>query len=156
MSAAPVMTAAEAATELLARVLHAEAGCCPVRGIEALAALAMNRARLVLAEPEARARFSDGEAPSSLPRALIAVLRAPFQFPTRHPRHPRHALFAAPPEGDAALAVCRRIAARALSGALPDGSRGALLWHDGLRLPGWAVGRIPCAEVGGLIFYRAP
>lgn len=154
MSAAPALSAAEAAAELLARALYAEAGSCPVRGIEALAGLAMNRARLVLEDAAARTRFANGEAPASLPRALIAVLRAPFQFPTRHPRHKRHALFAAPPEGDAALAVCRRVAGRALAGALPDASRGALLWHEALCLPGWAVGRIPCAELGGLIFCR--
>ncbi|WP_207539126.1 cell wall hydrolase [Sabulicella rubraurantiaca] len=156
MSAAPSLPAAGAAAELLARVLYAEAGSWPVRGIEALAGLAMNRARLVLEDAEARTRFANGEAPASLPRALIAVLRAPFQFPTRHPHHKRHALFAAPPAGDAALTMCRRVARRALSGARPDASRGALLWHEALRLPPWAVGRIPCTELGGLIFYRLP
>lgn len=154
MSAALTMDAQEAAAELLARVLYAEGAAHPVRGIEALAGLTMNRARLVLESAEARARFAGGEAPASLARAVIAVLRAPFQFPVRHPRHPRHAAFAQPPEGDAALLVCRRIARRALAGALPDGSAGALLWHDALRLPAWAVGQVPCAERGGFSFYR--
>lgn len=155
MSGAAAMPARDAAVELLARVLYAEAGAHPVRAIEALAGCAMNRARLVLAEPAARDRYAGGEAPATLARALIAVLRAPFQFPVRHPRHPRHGLFLHPPEGDPALAVCRRVAARALAGSLPDASGGALLWHDALRLPGWAVGRVPCAEVGGLAFHRA-
>ncbi len=154
MSAAMMLNADEAAAELLARVLHAEAGAHPVRGIEALAALAMNRARLVLGCAEAQARFAGGAAPSSLARALIAVLRAPFQFPVRHPRHPRHALFVQAREGDPGFLMCRRIARRAVAGALPDASGGALLWHDALRLPPWAVGRVPCAELGGLAFYR--
>lgn len=156
MSGAAMRPAREAAAELLARVLYAEAGAHPVRGIEALAGCAMNRARLVLEDAAARDRYAAGEAPATLARALIAVLRAPFQFPVRHPRHPRHGLFLHPPEGDPALAVCRRIAARALAGALPDASRGALLWHDALRLPAWALGRVPCAEVGGLAFHRDP
>lgn len=154
MSAAVRLDARGAAAELLARVLYAEAGAHPVRGIEALAGLAINRARLVLEDAGARTRFAGGEAPANLPRAVIAVLRAPFQFPVRHPRHPRHASFARPPEGDAGLLVCRRIAQRALAGALPDGSGGALLWHDALRLPHWATGRVPSAERGGFLFYR--
>jgi N-acetylmuramoyl-L-alanine amidase len=151
----PARIAAQAAAEeLLARILYAEAGARPVRAIEALASLALNRARAALATAEARTRFAGDAAPGTLPRAVIAVLRAPFQFPVRHPRHERHALFTAPIEGDAALSVCRRIAGRAMLGALPDATHGALLWHDLLRQPAWALGRVPTLEAGGLAFYR--
>lgn len=146
--------AAAAAEELLARILYAEAGHRPVRAIEALASLAMNRARAVLDSEEARLRFAGAAAPASLPRALIAVLRAPFQFQVRHSRHPHHARFARPPEGDPALAVCRRVAGRALCGALRDTTGQALHWHDAKRQPGWALGRVPSEECGGLAFYR--
>ena len=148
------IAASAAAEELLARILYAEVGAHPVRGIEALASLVLNRARAVLACAEAQTRFAGGAASASLPRALIAVLRAPFQFQVRHANHPRHAHFSHPAEGDPALAVCRRVAGRALMGALPDATRGALLWHDALRQPAWALGRIPCLEVGGITFYR--
>jgi len=152
----PTRIAAQAAAEeLLARILYAECGARPVRAIEALACLALNRARAVLASPEARTRFAGDAVPETLARALIAVLRAPFQFPVRHARHERHTLFATPIEGDPALAVCRRIAGRALLGALPDATRGALLWHDALRQPGWALGRVPTLEAGGFAFYRS-
>ncbi|UPY36615.1 cell wall hydrolase [Sediminicoccus sp. KRV36] len=157
MSTAPHparLPAHAAAEELLARILYAEAGARPVRAIEALACLALNRARAVLACAEARTRFAGDAAPETLARALIAVLRAPFQFPVRHASHARHALFSAPIEGDPALAVCRRIAGRAMLGALPDPTGNALLWHDALHLPGWALGRVPSAELGGLSFYR--
>ncbi len=148
------LAAAAAAEELLARILYAEAGARPVRAIEALACLALNRARAVLATAEARTRFAGDAAPETLARAMIAVLRAPFQFPVRHPAHERHALFTTPIEGDAALAVCRRVAGRAMLGALPDLTAGAMLWHDALRQPGWALGRVPSLEAGGLAFYR--
>ncbi|MBY0335685.1 MAG: cell wall hydrolase [Acetobacteraceae bacterium] len=152
MSASVVLTAGDAAAELLARVLLAEAGHRGLAAVEGVASVALNRARCVMAGGEAEARFAGGEAAATLPRALIAVLRAPFQFPCRHPRHPRHGVFAAPPEGPA-LAMCRRVAARALAGGVPDATGGALRWHEEGRLPGWAVGRAPIAELGGLVFY---
>ena len=148
------IAAQAAAEELLARILYAEAGARPVRAIEALAMLAMNRAQAVLGSAEARTRFAGDTAVETLPRALIAVLRAPFQFPVRHAAHARHALFASPIEGDPALAVCRRVAGRALVGAMRDITGGALLWHDALRQPSWALGRVPTLESGGLCFYR--
>lgn len=158
MSAAPQsarLTAEAAAAELLARVLFAEAGGRPARAVEALAALVMNRARAARACPRDAARYAGGASPASTARAVIAVLRAPFQFPVRHPRHPAHARFLSPPEADPAFAMCRRVARRALAGALPDATGGALLWHDEARLPPWALGRIPTACIGGLAFYRA-
>ena len=154
MSAPLPIEARSAAAELLARILLAEAGGRPVKAIEGLASLAMNRARASLASPEARLRFAAGGEPATLPRALIAVLRAPFQFPVLHPRHRRHAAFASPAEGDPALAVCRRVAGRAVSGALRDMVGGATHWHSEELQPGWALGRMPCAEMGGLCFYR--
>ena len=156
MSAA--LSAGRAAPELLARILHAEASHRGLRAVEALAALALNRRRAALEGGEAaRMRFAGGAPLGTPDRMLIAVCRAPFQFPVRHPRHPRHALFAVPPGGDAAAAapmeMCRRVAARAASGMLPDPTGGALLWHDDARLPDWALGRVPLAEAGGLAFY---
>ena len=50
--------------------------------------------------------------------------------------------------------VCRRIACRAAAGSLPDPTGGATHWHDAGALPGWALGRVPAAEIGGLVFYR--
>jgi hypothetical protein len=151
LSASP--TADRAAAELLARILYAEVAHRGLRAVEALAALAANRARAALASEAARERFAAGEMARSQARMLIAICRAPFQFPVRHPRHARHARFTDPTEGDPALAMCRRVALRAVGGALPDATGGALLWHDEVRLPDWALGRLPVAEIGGLVFY---
>lgn len=153
---APPLTAHEAAEALLARILYAEAGERPARAVEALAAVAVTRARLAMACPLAAARYAGGATPASTARALLAVLQAPFQFPTRHPRHPAHARFLAPPGPDPAMAVCRRVARRAMAGTLPDASGGAVLWHAQDHLPRWAMGLVPRLEAGGLCFYAEP
>ena len=147
-------------TELLARTLYAEAGTRPVRAIEALAALAVNRARAAMPRPAripGAAPFAPGghaRLPEPGLQEMTAACRAPFLFPSHNPRNAAHALLAAPPPGDPALAVCRRVAARALAGALADPTRGATHWHPAESLPAWAVAREAAAEIAGLVFYR--
>ncbi|MDQ1080415.1 N-acetylmuramoyl-L-alanine amidase [Pseudoroseomonas cervicalis] len=130
--------------EVLAMTLWAEAGTRPVRGIEALAATIMNRVRL--AESGAMTQWG---------RGLSAICRAPFQFSCWNRHHLRHALMLSIPPGDPAMAICRRIAARAASGALPDPTGGATHAHGVEELPAWAGGLVPVAEIGTLLFYRA-
>lgn len=128
------------AADILALTLWGEAAGRPVRAIEGMAALVMNRAR------------------AAVPHwglGVAGVCRAPFQFPCWNRNHPRHAALLEVPPGDGALMICRRIAARALAGALPDPTGGATHVHDAAALPGWAVGRAASAEIGGLCFYRA-
>ncbi len=154
--------AAARAAETLALTLWAEAAERPVRAIEALAALVANRARLAATGGQAaRLRFAPGgtaaagtAAAGAWPLLLGRACRAPFLFACWNPRHPSHAALGEAPEGDPALAVCRRIARRAAAGLLPDPTGGATRWHDADALPGWALGRVPAAEVGGLVFYR--
>ena len=140
------------ATETLALTLWAEAAERPVRAIEALAALVVNRARMAAAGEAARLRFAPGRmADVAWPLLLGWACRAPFLFACWNPRH---AALRCAPEGDLALAVCRRIARRAATGTLPDPTAGAIHLHDAGTLPGWALGRVPAAEIGGLVFYR--
>ena len=179
MASAQMQSAAGQATEILALTLYAEAGTRPVRAIEALAAMLVNRARAALTDDQARLRFApgikwgrpmhrSGNAASAdrtpwqpeqrhaalWPLLLGPVCRAPFQFPCWNPRHARHAMLRNLPVGDAALAVCRRIAARAAAGALVDPTGGATHLHVAEELPAWAVGQEALAEIGGLVFYR--
>jgi len=126
--------------EILAMTLWAEAADKPVRAIEALAALVMNR-------------LSAGRDPDA--RHIAAICRAPFLFSCWNRRHPRHAALRAIPPGDVAIMICRRVAQRAASGLLPDPTGGATLWHDAAYLPAWAVGQAGIKEIGGLCFYRA-
>ena len=130
----------EATAEILALTLWGEAAERPVRAIEALAALVMNRVRAGLPH------WGQG---------VAGVCRAPFQFPCWNRNHPRFAALAGIPPGDAALAICRRIAARAIAGSLPDPTGGATHFPDAAALPGWALGRPAAAEIGGFCFYRA-
>ena len=166
--------------EILALTLRAEAGDRPVRALEARAALVVNRARLAAEGAASRARFAPGDAAGGNARSnaggavrgwaalLPMVCRAPFLFGCWNPRHPhRKALLGllrdqSVPSGgalpepcpDLLLEVCYRIAGRASGGALPDPTLGATHWHDGAEMPGWAIGHVPTAEIGGLVFYR--
>lgn len=125
------------AADVFALTLWGEAGDRPVRAIEAIASVVMNRVRL--------------GAPYG--RGVAGVCRAPFQFACWHPGHPRRARLAEVTAADD-LGPCRRIASRALAGALPDPTQGATHYHEAERLPRWALGRVPQAELGGLVFYR--
>jgi spore germination cell wall hydrolase CwlJ-like protein len=161
MAPAQMQAAAGQAAEILALTLYAEAGTRPVRAIEALAALVVNRARASLEDDQARLRFAPGlrwtperGQAAFWPLLLGPVCRAPFQFPCWNPCHARHAMLRHLPVGDAALAVCRRIAARAAAGTLADPTGGATHLHAVEELPAWAVGQEALFEVGGLVFYR--
>lgn len=145
------VTAALTGAETLALTLRAEAAGRPVRALEALAALVVNRARLAGASAAGAARFAPGRAAAEGPAARLALAcRAPFLFACWRPRRAPAEL----PAGDRLLEVCRRIADRAAGGALPDPTGGATHWHGGGVLPGWAIGQVPTAEIGGLVFYR--
>lgn len=133
--------------DILALTLWGEAGARPVRAMEAVAGVVMTRVRL--------AAMAGG--PQHLGRGVAGVCRAPFQFACWHPRSPRHVLLHLPAMLESpAFEAARRIAARALAGALADPTRGATHYHGIERLPRWALGLVPNATLGGLAFYRLP
>lgn len=140
---------------LFAATLWAEASSRPVRAMEALAALACNRARAAAACETARLRYAAGApavAAASWALLLPRVCQAPFLFGCWNRRDARHALLAG--QDDPARAIATRIAARAASGTLPDPTGGATHWHDAAALPGWALGHVPVATLAGLVLYR--
>jgi len=98
-------------------------------------------------------RLKAGRDPQA--RHITAICRAPFLFCCGNRRDPRHAALRAIPPGDAAFAICQRMAQRAASGLLPDATSGATLWHDAAHLPNWALGQASITEIGGLRFYCA-
>jgi spore germination cell wall hydrolase CwlJ-like protein len=131
------------AADILALTLWGEADGRPVRAMDAVASVVMTRVRLAAAPG----------GPTHLGQGVIAVCRAPFQFACWHPGHPRRRAIAELPE-DAELGACRRVAARALARVLPDPTGGATHYHAAEALPRWALGQMPTAELGGLVFYR--
>ncbi len=146
------------AIALLAATLHAEAAARPVRALEALAAVVVNRARLAAGDAAARLRYAPalpagGRMP--WPAIIAAVCRAPFLFACWRDAAARSGMATAALDGPA-FEACRRIAARALAGTLGDPTGGATHWHAADALPPWALGRVPLADLGGLCFYATP
>jgi hypothetical protein len=84
------------------------------------------------------------EALAAVEAARLAA-RPPAGTPARAPL----------PAGDPAAGLCRRIARRALAGSRPPGLASAVRWHRAATEPAWARGRLPCAEIGGFLFYAA-
>jgi len=57
---------------------------------------------------------------------------------------------------DGYFQLCRRVARRALRGVSRDRTGGAGRCHHRRRNPRWARAAVPCAEIGGYLFYREP
>jgi N-acetylmuramoyl-L-alanine amidase len=134
--AEPVVDAA--AVDLLARTLWGEARGEGAAGMAAVAAVVLNR----LKRP---ARFGAG---------IEAVCRAPKQFSCWNQGDPNRERALTVTEADRAFAAARRIARRALAGALDDPTRGACHYHAAGCFPRWARGRAPCAAIGRHLFYN--
>jgi spore germination cell wall hydrolase CwlJ-like protein len=135
--AAPPQSRAET-IDLFARTLWAEAQGRPLRAIEALAAMIVNRA--------------GRPGTAAMPRAVAAACLAPGAFAAWRD-DATGAAARAVPEADPLLAVCRRVARLALAGALGDPTGGATRCHPEDQAPAWASGCVPAAEIGGLLFY---
>jgi Cell Wall Hydrolase. len=57
-------------------------------------------------------------------------------------------------EENPAFASCLRIARRAMASAISDPTGGATRFHSYDEAPQWARGMLPCASIGGFLFYR--
>lgn len=132
----------DAAIDTLARTLWGEARGEPVRGIEAVAAVVVNRALIA----RRRGGFWWGD-------TVVGVCRKPFQFSCWNADDPNLPKLTAVTEADPAFAVCLRIARRAVAGALPDPTGGCTHYHARNVHPAWARGHVPRAEFGTHLFY---
>ncbi|UEM02613.1 cell wall hydrolase [Skermanella rosea] len=131
--------------DIFARTLWGEARTETLRGMEAVAAVVMNRAAL---EPGAAIadicrRFPCWSADNP---ALFRLSVVQPSGPTGSGRASSDALL---------FATCLRIARRAAAGLLDDPTGGATLYHDGGILPDWAARLAPTAEIGDRLFYAA-
>ena len=123
--------------DVLARTLWGEARGEGRSGIEAVAAVIMNRL--------ATGRWG---------ATAEAVCRARKQFSCWNPDDPNRSKLERVDEGDAAFALCREVAAEALAGRLADPTGGATHYHVRGLSPWWARGLGHCAAIGAHVFYR--
>ncbi|CAK0739986.1 N-acetylmuramoyl-L-alanine amidase [uncultured Gammaproteobacteria bacterium] len=131
------------AIDTLARTLWGEARGEPVRGIEAVAAVVMNR----VARAQARGKFWWGH-------SVIEVCRKPFQFSCWNASDPNLPKLLAVKPGEPKFDICLRVARRAVAGQLADLTGGATHYHAHTVYPAWASGRAPSAEIGVHLFYN--
>ncbi|WP_084536686.1 cell wall hydrolase [Azospirillum halopraeferens] len=132
----------DAAVDTLARTLWGEARGEPVRGIEAVAAVVVNRVR----RAERRGGLWWGN-------DIIAVCRKPRQFSCWNADDPNRPKLLAVTAADPVFATCLRVARRAVAGLLPDPTGGATHYHRIGITPSWSIGHAPCAEIGRHVFY---
>ncbi|HLO77120.1 MAG TPA: cell wall hydrolase [Magnetospirillum sp.] len=124
--------------DILARTLWGEARGEPVRGIEAVAAVVMNRVR--------RGGWWGC--------TVEAVCRKPYQFSCWNQNDPNRAKLERVDETDRMFRICLRIARRAIAGSVDDPTLGATNYHVRGMVPAWARGRDPSAEIGNHLFYN--
>ena len=130
------------AIDTLARTLWGEARGEPTRGIEAVAAVVINR----VARARAKGGFWWGD-------TVIAVCRKPFQFSCWNADDPNLAKLLAVRAGEAKFDLCLNVARQAVSGQLADPTGGATHYHARSVRPAWAAGRSPTVEIGSHLFY---
>ena len=126
------------AVDVLARTLWGEARGESVRGIEAVAAVVMNR-------------VTKG---GWWGNSVETVCRKKWQFSCWNADDPNRAKLERVTEADRVFRVCLRVARRAVGGGLDDPTRGATHYHVRGLMPDWAKGRDPSAEIGSHLFYN--
>ena len=128
----------ENAIDTLARTLWGEARLEPVRTIEAVAAVVLNRL----------SRAADGD------ESIVSVCRRPGAFACWDETRPDYPHLLAVTAGEPVFDTCLRVARRAVAGVLPDATKGATRYHPLSAHPAWTTGALPTAEIGGLLFYE--
>lgn len=124
--------------DVLARTLYGEARGESVRGIEAVAAVVMNRVR--------RGGWWGG--------TVERVCRRKWQFSCWNESDPNRARIERVDETDRVFRICLRIARRAVAGSLDDPTCGATHYHTRAIAPDWARALEPSAEIGSHLFYN--
>lgn len=129
--------------DILARTLYGEARGEGLAGLEAVAAVILNR----VAFSSRRGKYWWGN-------TVGEVCRKPWQFSCWNDNDPNSRLIALVNDDDKVFGLCRRIARRAIAGVLPDATCGATHYHHRSLRPRWSEGKIPCAEIGHHLFYN--
>lgn len=128
----------EESIDILARTLYGEARGEPLNGMEAVATVVMNRVR--------RGGWFGKD--------VISVCLKPYQFSCWNKGDPNFSKIHAVSADDPVFATCKRVAARAVSGTLPDAVRGATHYHTLSCNPKWSLDQVPVAQIGNHLFYK--
>ena len=137
------------AVEVLAKTLWGEARGEGKIGMEAVAAVIMNR---VIVAQQAGGRYWWGH-------DVVSVCQRPWQFSCWNERDPNRRFLERLTPQDKAYATALTIARHAIHGLLTDhtatdGQAGATHYHAREITPNWAVGKRPIATIGRHIFFR--
>lgn len=130
--------------DILARTLWGEARGEPVRGIEAVAAIIINRVKRA---DQHGGRYWWGA-------SIGQVCQKPWQFSCWNENDPNRAKLQAVTEKDRVFRICLRVARRAVAGGLDDPTWGSTHYHTKTITPPWARSRNPVAEIGNHLFYN--
>jgi spore germination cell wall hydrolase CwlJ-like protein len=129
--------------DVLARTLFGEARGEPIEGVEAVACVVLNRARI----SEVKGRYWWGN-------GIIGVCQKPYQFSCWNRNDPSYQRLINVSAEDIHFATCLRIARRAVIGALKDVTKGATHYHANYVDPYWARGETPVKIIGAHLFYK--
>jgi len=134
--------------DTMARTIWAEARGEGVAGMEAVAAVIINRVKADLG--------NDGK-PDWWGEGVAGVCRKPWQFSCWNAHDPNRDKLLTVTDRDPWFRHALEIARRAIAGELPDPTGGATHYLvDRLAdVTEWAKGRAPVAKIGGHWFYRA-
>lgn len=134
----------DAAVDILARTVWGEARGEGSAGMQAVAAVIVNRVKVADAHG---GKFWWGN-------SIIGVCQKPYQFSCWNDNDPNRAKLMGITESDIHFATAIRIARRAVAGVLDDPTHGATHYHAAGITPPWTWGEKPLAVIGRHIFYR--
>ncbi len=157
MTKKPKLTALDASTEqktmqafynditndVLARTLWGEARGEGTSGMQAVANVIVNRARIA----QEKGGFWWGN-------NIIQVCQKPYQFSCWNRTDPNFKKLQDVDETNLYFATALRIARRASLDQLDDITNGATHYHAASITPYWAKGKSPCAVIGAHKFYK--
>jgi N-acetylmuramoyl-L-alanine amidase len=134
--------------DTLARTLWGEARGEGRAGMEAVAAVILNRQAVALKRPGRRAQFGGPD--------VAGICRARLQFSCWNVDDPNYKWLVAPTIAGESFELARSVAIAALNGQLLDATGGADHYCVS-RIAGqtaWAKGRKPTAVIGGHSFFK--
>ncbi len=131
------------AADILARTLWGEARGEGTAGMQAVAAVIMNRVKTSRAKPGGMWWGND----------VISVCQKPWQFSCWNRSDPNMKKVMAVTANDPYFKNAQAIARAALAGTLRDPTGGATHYHARGSVPDWAKGQPPTATIGRHVFY---